>query len=186
MSNFFLLLVKLFLCASEVVYSVSIRRRKNLFGKEWEPSRIINQANNPVIPVEQPSEVALPESSAIVIKTKDPEQGKRKKGRPKMLIAKPKQKSTESVKKWFARKKEESKRGDKKAIEFFAKRNSYKTRKAREKTARIQQGTATPLEQEQYKRLRLKQKQWRDNNREKRNAYLRNWNARQKLKSDDE
>ncbi|PWN38152.1 uncharacterized protein FA14DRAFT_153484 [Meira miltonrushii] len=176
------------------VDAVSVRRRLHMFGQDpFSPPRtteymhpytlrdIKNRAVQQVyerkgrnIHGSIVSEVASPESSALTMPEQEPEQVKRKGGGHEVLIKEPKRKSTEAVRKWFARKREERKRGDKKAIEFFAKRNRYNNKKVREKIARIQQGTATPLEQEQYKNFRNKQKQWKDNNREKRNAYLRN------------
>lgn len=156
---------------NDLASSVSIRRRKNLFGQQWEPNQI--QANDSNIPVVQSSETAVSEPSVSTIQEQAPEQVRRKAGRPQTQKKKPRPRSTDSTKKWFAKTKAEFKKGNRKAIDFFAKRN----RKAREKTARIQQGIATPLEQERYNRVRMLQKQWRENNQSKLIAY------REKLKA---
>ena len=153
---------------------VSLRRRKHLFGEQVELNQAENQDQNPVTPI-------VPEQSAI---TAQEEQPKRKRGRPRLLNPKTRPKSTEYVREWFIRKKEAAKKGDENAIEFFTNRNRDKAKKAREKTARIQKGTASLKEQEQYKHLRSKQKQWRDQHRPERNAYLKKWRAQQNLKSE--
>ena len=126
------------------------------------------------------SRISVPEQSTV---TAQEEQPKKKRGRPRLLNPKPRPKSTEYVRKWLKRKKEAAKKGDEDAINFFANRSQDKAKRAREKIARIQKGIASLKEQEQYKDLRIKQKQWRDQHRPERNAYLKKWRAQQNLKS---
>lgn len=174
----------LFLITCSTVYPVSIRRRKNLFGE-----RTGNQEHNVAGPVveQQAEEISVPESSVVTstvhssatVQGISSEQTKRQRGRPR-LLAKKQYKSTEHARAWLMRKKEAAKKGDKKAIEILEKRYRSKLKSEKEKTARVLKGTATPIEQEQYKRLRAQQKRWKNEHRNERKAYLRKWRAKQK------
>jgi hypothetical protein len=167
--------------ASTPSVEVSIRRRKNIFGLQWEPNQRIEQARS----VErQGTEKAASESSIIIstVQGSSPSQIKRKRGRPQIPNKKP-FKSTEAVKRWYKRQKEARERGDKKAIEFFKKENKRRTSKSKAKREKIFSGEATQTEKDQYERQLARNKKYKESHPEIIRAYKKRWRERQKAKA---
>lgn len=103
-------------------HTVSIRRRKHLFGQQWDPHSTVPTAQRigssiqsieREIGIPTESEGILPaNANAVTIRESTVNETKEKRGRPKSANPKSRKKSTEAAKAWHARKREAFLRGE--------------------------------------------------------------------------